>query len=106
MAMIPGEKWTDLKKELVNRWHELSENDLEKTQGNSESVIELLEKKLGLAFEEASEKFSEMASHYQLYDEPEEKPEDVIAEKRERVLELSPKAPANMDRKPKNPSIN
>jgi hypothetical protein len=104
--MIPGDKWTELKKELVTRWQELSENDLDSTQGESRSVIDLLEKKLGMAFEEASDKFSEMASRYQLYDEPEDEPADVIEEKRERVLELRPKAPANMDRKPKNPSIN
>ncbi len=106
MALIPGEKWTELKKDLAERWHELTENDLENTKGESRSVIDLLENKLGLAFEEASQKFSEMASHYQLYDEPEETDEEIIEEKRERVLELSPKPPANKDRKPKNPLTN
>jgi hypothetical protein len=68
--------------------------------------VGLLEKKLGMAFEEASQKMSEMASHYHLYDEPEEQSEDLIEEKREKVLELCPKAPANKDRKPKNDSMN
>lgn len=105
MALIPHDKWTELKKDLAERWHELTEHDLEKTKGESRSVIELLENKLGMAFEEASRKFSEMASHYHLYEEPEETPEDIVEEKKERVLELRPKAPANKDRKPKNPVI-
>lgn len=102
MALIPVEKWTELKKDLAERWQELTERDLENTRGESRSVIELLENRLGLAFEEASHKFSEMASRYQLYDEPEET-DDIVEEKKERVLELRPKVPANKDRKPKNP---
>lgn len=106
MALIPGQKWNELKKDLAERWQELTERDLENTKGETRSVIDLLENKLGMAFEEASQKFSEMASHYQLYDEPEEEPESLVEEKKERVLELRPKAPANKDRKPRNPMTN
>lgn len=103
MAYIPGEPWRNLKKELITRWSELTEEDLEGTRGESRSVIELLENKLGMAFDEASQKFSEMASRYKLYDEPKEAPTDAT-DKRERILELRPKAPARRDPKPKDPS--
>lgn len=102
MANLPGHGWTELKRELMEKWHELTENDLEKTRGNSESIVELLEKKVGMAIDDASEKFAEIASHYHLYDEPEEKPVKISKEKKEKVLELSPKKPANRDRKPKD----
>lgn len=98
---LPGQKWTELKRELMEKWHELTENDLEKTRGNAQSIADLLEKKVGLAIEEASEKLAEIASRYHLYDEPEEKPEKMTEEKKERVLELKPKKPANRDRKPR-----
>ncbi|KYG67829.1 transcriptional regulator [Bdellovibrio bacteriovorus] len=97
---LPG--WTDLKRELMEKWHELKERDLEETRGNAQSIVDLLEKKVGLAMDEASEKFAEIASHYHLYDEPEERPEDLTKDKKERVLELKPKKPANRDRKPKD----
>jgi len=99
---LPGHRWTELKKELMEKWHELTESDLERTRGNYKSIVDLLEKKVGSSIEDASEKFAEIASHYHLYDEPEEKPPEAPQEKKERVLELKPKKPANRDRKPKD----
>lgn len=99
---LPGHRWTELKRELMEKWHELTETDLEKTRGNAQSIVDLLEKKVGMAIEDASEKFAEIASHYHLYEEPEEKPAKVSEEKKEKVLELKPKKPANRDRKPKD----
>lgn len=101
-SQIPGHKWTELKKELMEKWHELTEHDLERTKGNARSIIDLLEKKVGMAIEDASERFAEIASHYHLYDEPTEKPAKLSPEKKERVMELKPKKPANRDRKPKD----
>ncbi|WII73647.1 transcriptional regulator [Bdellovibrio sp. 22V] len=98
---LSGPKWTELKKDLMQKWHELTENDLEQTKGRSESIADLLERKVGLAIEEASEKVAEIASHYHLYDEPEEKPAKVSQEKKERVMELKPKKPARRDVNPK-----
>ena len=100
-AHIPGHGWKDLKQELMEKWHELTENDLEKTRGNSRSIVDLLEKKVGMRIEEASEKFAEIASHYHLYDEPEEESEHPTKEKSERVLELTPKKESPPDLKPK-----
>lgn len=99
---IPGNKWTELKRELMQRWNELSENDLEGTRGSPPSIVDLLEKKVGLAIDEASERFSEIASRYHIYDEPKDVSPSLSEEKKERVLELKPKKPANRDRKPKD----
>ncbi len=96
-------KWQELKRDLMLKWRELSENDLESTRGESRSIIDLMERKLGVAFEEASEKFEEVASRYRLYDEPSDETLTEANEKNKRVLELRPKNPANVDRKPKNP---
>ncbi|MGZ3774368.1 MAG: transcriptional regulator [Pseudobdellovibrionaceae bacterium] len=101
-TQLPPHKWADLKRDLMEKWHELTERDLEKTKGNYKSIVDLLEKKVGMAIEDASERFEEIASHYHLYDEPEEKPVKITKDKKERVFELKPKKPANRDRKPKN----
>lgn len=98
---IPGDKWVDLKKELMQRWNELSESELDRTRGRTQLIIDLIEKKVGLAIEEAGEKFAEIASHYHVYDEPQERPAQAVEEKKEKILELKPKKPANRDRKPK-----
>lgn len=101
-SQFNNRQWQDLKRELMTKWRELTENDLEKTKGNVQSIVDLLERKVGVALEEASEKVAEMASRYRLYEEPKEKPTKVTEAKKERVMELKPKAPANKDRKPKD----
>jgi hypothetical protein len=93
MAHLPGHAWQDLKKELMEKWHELTENDLDSTRGNTHSIVDLLEKKVGMRIEEASERFAEIASHYHLYDEPEEEESSPDKAKDERVFELSPEKP-------------
>lgn len=102
---LNGPRWQELKRELMQRWRELSEHDLENTKGNAQSIVDLLERKVGMAIEEASERFEEIASHYHLYDEPEEKPVAPEKEKPERVMELKPKNPNPKDRKPKDDYI-
>lgn len=99
---LPPNKWSELKRELMERWHQLTENDLERTRGNAQSLADLIERKVGTAIDDASERFAEIASRYHLYDEPEEKPTEIPKEKKERVMELKPKKPANRDRKPKD----
>jgi hypothetical protein len=103
---IPNPSWRDLKKELMQRWHQLTEHEIDKTRGDRRSLADLLERKVGMAIEEASEKVAEMASHYHLYDEPEEhvNVKELEEEKHERVLELTPKKPVSKDQKPRNPS--
>jgi|GEM_PF-1374738 hypothetical protein len=108
MAYIPGHRWQELKRELMEKWHELSDSELDETHGNVNSITDLLEKKLGLAFEEASRKMQEMTSHYHLYDEPEEDETEVENKKpiKERILELNPqKQPADRPAKPRDRSL-
>ena len=106
-SQFPSPSWTDLKKELMQRWHQLTEHEIDGTRGDRRSLADLLEKKVGLAIEEASEKIAEMASHYRLYDEPEEHThvQELEEEKHERVLELMPKEPSDKDPKPRNPQL-
>lgn len=99
---IPSQNWTELKRELLQRWKELTLRDLERTKRRTQSIVDLIEKKVGLAFEEASEKFAEIASRYHVYEEPKETNPTLTEEKKERILELSPKKPANRDRKPRD----
>lgn len=102
MGHLSGHTWKELKRELMSRWSELTENDLESTRGNSNSIIELLENKVGLAIDEASEKFAEIASHYHLYDEPEESESHTVRDKTERVMELKPRSPSGRKEVPRN----
>ncbi|MEK2688154.1 transcriptional regulator [Bdellovibrio sp. GT3] len=77
----------------MEKWHELTESELESTRGNSNRIVDLLEKKVGMRIEDASERFAEIASRYHLYDEPEETTPTPDKEKEERIMELSPKDP-------------
>ncbi len=93
MTNLPGHGWRDLKQELMSKWHELTEHELEKTKGERMSLAELLEKKVGMKIEEASERVEEMAERFHLYDEPKDTPAEILKQKKERVLELGPENP-------------
>ncbi|MBO9667445.1 MAG: transcriptional regulator [Bdellovibrio sp.] len=85
----------------MEKWHELTENDLDSTGGKSSSIVDLLERKVGMRIEDASEKFAEIASHYHLYEEPEEETPPPPEDKKERVMELTPKKETPPDILPK-----
>ena len=102
-AGLPPTKWEELKRELMTKWHELTDNDLEKTRGESRSIVDLIEKKVGVAFDEASERFQEIASRYHLYDEPKDEESFMTHETPKRIMELQPRKPGDGDPKPKNP---
>jgi hypothetical protein len=99
---IPSPLWAEFKREMLQRWSEITEHELEDTEGRVSTITDLVEQKVGLAFEDASRKIAEMTARYHLYDEPEEEPAQITEQKKERVLELRPKKPANRDRKPKD----
>lgn len=90
---IPGQSWQEIKKEMMNRWKELTDHELEQTKGNERSIAELLEKKVGLAIDDASERYAEIASRYKLFDEPKQQEPLTPEEKPARVLELRPRKP-------------
>ncbi|MDG0816010.1 transcriptional regulator [Bdellovibrio svalbardensis] len=100
MTNLPGNGWRDLKRELMSKWHELTEHEIEKTKGEPFSLAELLERKVGMKIEEASEHVQEMAERFHLYDEPKEAKAEPLKEKKERVLELSPKGSPEPEEKP------
>ena len=62
--------WKSFKKDVMDHWQGLTDDDIEKTQGNKASLLSLIEKKLGLEMNQVSGKMDEMTSHYHLYDEP------------------------------------
>lgn len=104
MTNLPGHGWKALKQELMTKWHELTEHEIESTHGERRSLAELLEQKVGLKIEEASERIEEMAERFNLYDEPKERPAEIAKEKKERVLNVNPKAsPKASDFKSKKP---
>jgi hypothetical protein len=94
--------WQHLKRELLTRWREINESDLLKVQNEKRSLIDLLEKKVGLKIDDASRYVEEMASRFHIYEEPKEEAVPVDKEKKEKVFELRPKKPANKDLKPKD----
>ena len=99
---LDSSSWKELKRELMAKWYELTENDLESTRGNSTSIVKLLEEKVGLAIEEANEKFAEIASRYHLHDEPEESEHPLKRNDSEEVMELRPKSPAGRKEVPRD----
>lgn len=56
------QKWTDLKTQVMKSWSEITHDELDLTGGNLQSVIALVEKKVGLAREEAATKLMELAA--------------------------------------------
>jgi uncharacterized protein YjbJ (UPF0337 family) len=55
-------KWTEIKAEVLKAWTEISHADLEGMDGKLESVIGLLQQKLGYAREEAATKLMQLAA--------------------------------------------
>lgn len=102
MTNLPSHGWRDLKRELMSRWHELTEHEIESTKGERVSLAELLERKVGMKIEEASERIEEMAERFHLYDEPKETKPEATKDKKERILELTPQPPKDQSLKPKD----
>ncbi len=94
--------WLELKKEILSRWHEITENDILKVRNERQSIIELLEKNVGLKIDEAARYFEEMASRFHLYEEPKDEKQPMDKDKKESPRELTPKIPADRDLKPKD----
>lgn len=94
--------WHELKQELLSRWHEINENDLYRTRDERTSIIELLEKKVGMRFDEASLYFEGLASRFHLYDEPKFTKMPLDKDKKESTKEMTPQSPSNLDQKPKD----
>lgn len=57
-------KWTEIKGEMKKKWGQLTENDLETTKGNAESLVGLVQQKLGVKKEEAQKHLSDLAGSW------------------------------------------
>jgi uncharacterized protein YjbJ (UPF0337 family) len=61
--MVEG-KWTEIKGEIKKKWGQLTENDIDSTKGNFQSLVGLLEQKLGIKKDEASQHLKDMQARY------------------------------------------
>ncbi len=77
-------KWREIKGEVRKAWGELTDDEVNKTQGNAQSLIGLLQQKFGYAKEEASQKLSELIQKFE-------------AGHKETVEKVSDKANAKID---------
>ncbi len=57
--LIKG-NWHYVKGEIRRTWGDLTEDDLERTKGNTEALIGLLQLRLGVAQDEAKRKFEDL----------------------------------------------
>ena len=53
-------KWKEIKGEVMKTWGELTDDEVDRTQGNTQSLIGLLEQKFGMAKDEASRKINDL----------------------------------------------
>jgi uncharacterized protein YjbJ (UPF0337 family) len=57
-------KWNEMKGDLRSQWGDLTDDELERTKGNSTSIFGLLQQKYAHAKEDLQEKFDEIMAKY------------------------------------------
>lgn len=57
-------KWTELKGEIRKMWGSLSDDDIEKTKGNVQSLAGIVQQKYGYAKDSVADKLNELYDHY------------------------------------------
>lgn len=57
-------KWKEIKGEIQNTWGKLTNDELEKAQGNATSITGLIQQRYGIAKEEAGRKLNEIISRF------------------------------------------
>lgn len=58
-------KWKEIKGEIRKAWGELTDDQLEQTKGNMESISGLIQQKFGLTKEQASQKLNSVYSKFE-----------------------------------------
>lgn len=58
-------KWREIKGEVKKAWGELTDDEVNKTEGNAQSLIGLLQQKFGYAKEEATEKLHAFVAQFE-----------------------------------------
>lgn len=61
-------KWKEISGEAQKKWGEISENDLEKVKGNFNSLVGLVEQKLGVSKEDAQKKVEDLMTKINQHD--------------------------------------
>lgn len=59
-------KWKEVKGELRSMWGDLTDDELEKTKGDTQSILGLLEQKYGRAKENFSDKLNQILAKFNL----------------------------------------
>jgi uncharacterized protein YjbJ (UPF0337 family) len=62
---IASGKWKEIKGEVKKAWAELTGDEVERTNGNVESLTGLLQQKFGYAKDEAKEKLSSFLAKFE-----------------------------------------
>ncbi len=57
-------KWKEVKGEITKKWGKLTDDDLEKTKGNFSSLVGLVEQKLGMKKQEATDQLTQIGNRY------------------------------------------
>jgi uncharacterized protein YjbJ (UPF0337 family) len=57
-------KWKEIKGEVMKTWGELTSDEVDRTQGNAQSLVGLLEQKFGMAKDEASKKINDLIAKH------------------------------------------
>lgn len=73
-SQIAG-KWKEIKGEIRKAWGELTDDEVERTKGNMESISGLIQQRFGLSKEQAKEK---LAGVYNKFDEKTEKLKEIL----------------------------
>ena len=57
-------KWLEVKGDITKKWGELTDDDLERTKGNFNSLVGVVVQKMGLKTEEVSQQLKDIAARY------------------------------------------
>jgi len=63
-SQIAG-KWKEIKGEIRKAWGDLTDDEVEQTKGNMESISGLIQQKYGLSKEQASERLNKVYSKFE-----------------------------------------
>lgn len=63
-SQIAG-KWKEIKGEIRKAWGNLTDDEIEQTKGNMESISGLIQQKFGLTKEQASERLNRVYSKFE-----------------------------------------
>lgn len=79
-SQISG-KWKEIKGEIRKAWGNLTDDEIEQTKGNMESISGLIQQKFGLTKEQASERLNRV---YSKFENTTENVKDSLRESRDR----------------------